>query len=81
MYTLSPWACGPWASGVHIKQTTRVHGITITHTHTHTHIYIYIYVATQCIIFIIVYNYSGWLAIHILGIHICTFNIFDYAET
>ena len=27
MYTLSPWA-----SGVHIRQTTRVHGITITCT-------------------------------------------------
>ena len=22
MYTLSPWACGPQASGVHIRQTT-----------------------------------------------------------
>ena len=31
MYTLSPQACGPWASGVHIRQTTRVHGITITY--------------------------------------------------
>ena len=36
MYTLSPRACGPRASGVHIRQTTRVHGITIT--------YIYIYI-------------------------------------
>ena len=32
MYTLSPQACGPRASGVHIRQTTRVHGITITYT-------------------------------------------------
>ena len=32
MYTLSPRACGPRASGVHIRQTTRVHGITITYT-------------------------------------------------
>ena len=40
MYTLSPWACGPRASGVHIRQTTHAHGITITHTH----IYIYIYI-------------------------------------
>ena len=30
MYTLSPRACGPWASGLHIRQITRVHGITIT---------------------------------------------------
>ena len=30
MYTLSPQTCGPLASGVHIRQTTRVHGITIT---------------------------------------------------
>ena len=30
MYTLSPQACSPRASGVHIRQTTRVHGITIT---------------------------------------------------
>ena len=29
MYTLSPLACGPRASGIHIRQTTRVHGITI----------------------------------------------------
>ena len=26
MYTLSPWACSPRASGVHIRQTARVHG-------------------------------------------------------
>ena len=31
MYTLSPRACGPQASGVHIRQTTHVHGITITY--------------------------------------------------
>ena len=31
MYTLSPQACGPWASGVHIRQTTCVHSITITY--------------------------------------------------
>ena len=37
MYTLSPRACGPRTSGVHIRQTTRVHGITITYMH----IYIY----------------------------------------
>ena len=30
MYTLSPRACGPRASGVHIRQTTHAHGITIT---------------------------------------------------
>ena len=30
MYTLSPRVCGPRASGVHIRQTTRVHGITKT---------------------------------------------------
>ena len=29
IYTLSPWVCGPWASGVYIRQTTRAHGITI----------------------------------------------------
>ena len=32
MYTLSPRACGPRASGVHIRQTTHAHGITITCT-------------------------------------------------
>ena len=31
MYTLSPQACGPRALGVHIKQTTHAHGITITY--------------------------------------------------
>ena len=35
MYTLSPWVCGPRASGVHIRQTTRVHGITITYIYMH----------------------------------------------
>ena len=28
IYTLSPRACGPQASGVYIRQTTRTHGIT-----------------------------------------------------
>ena len=27
--TLGPWACGPRASGVYIRQATRAHGITI----------------------------------------------------
>ena len=31
IYTLCPWACGPRASGVYIRQTTRAHGITITY--------------------------------------------------
>ena len=31
MYTLSPWACDPRGLGLHIRQTTRVHGITITY--------------------------------------------------
>ena len=35
MYTLSPRACSPHASGVHIRQTTCVHGITITHIKSH----------------------------------------------
>ena len=29
IYTLSPQACGPWASGVYIRKTTCAHGITI----------------------------------------------------
>ena len=29
IYTLSPRACGPRASGVYIRQTTRAHGIAI----------------------------------------------------
>ena len=29
IYTLSSQACGPRASGVYIRQTTRAHGITI----------------------------------------------------
>ena len=43
MYTLSPRACGPRASGVHIRQTTHAHGITITYTYIIYIIYIYIY--------------------------------------
>ena len=31
MYALSPWACGPRASGTHIRQSTRAHVITITY--------------------------------------------------
>ena len=30
MYALSPWACGPRASGIHIRQTPRAHVTTIT---------------------------------------------------
>ena len=32
IYTLSPWACGPQASGVYIRQTTYAHGTTIKYT-------------------------------------------------
>ena len=32
IYTLSPWACGPRASGVYIRQTTRAHDITTKYT-------------------------------------------------
>ena len=31
MYALSPWACGPQASGIHIRQNTRAHVITYTY--------------------------------------------------
>ena len=48
MYTLSPRACGPQASGVHIRQTTHAHGITI-------YIYIYIYIYTCIYIYIYIY--------------------------
>ena len=30
MYALSPRACGPRASGIHIRQSTRAHVITYT---------------------------------------------------
>ena len=46
MYTLSPLACGPQALGVHIRQTTRVHGISITCT-------VYAEIFTVCI-------FCGW---------------------
>ena len=38
MYTLGSRACGPRAKGVHIRQTTRVHGITITYIYIYTYI-------------------------------------------
>ena len=38
MYTLSPWACGPWALGVHIKQTTHAHVTTITCSYVDNHL-------------------------------------------
>ena len=41
IYTLSPRACGPRASGVYIRQTTRAHDITIKY------IYIYIYTRSE----------------------------------
>ena len=31
MYALSPRACGPRASGIHIRQSTRAHVITYTY--------------------------------------------------
>ena len=39
MYTLSPRACGPQASDVHIRQTTHAHITTITYIHNHPHSY------------------------------------------
>ena len=30
MYALIPWACGPRASGIHIRQIPRAHVTTIT---------------------------------------------------
>ena len=30
MYTISPLACGPRASGIHIRQTIHAHVMTIT---------------------------------------------------
>ena len=33
MCTLSPWTSSPRASGVHVRQTTCVHGITIKYIH------------------------------------------------
>ena len=32
-----PWACGPWASGVHIRQTTLSHVITYTYHDQYMH--------------------------------------------
>ena len=37
IFTLSPWACGPWASGVYIRQTTHAHGITIKYVPMQNH--------------------------------------------
>ena len=50
MYTLSPRACGPRALGVHIRQTTHAHGITITYI-----IYI-LYIYILYILYIYIYN-------------------------
>ena len=36
MYVLSPWACGPWASGIHIRQIPHAHVTTITNTMKYT---------------------------------------------
>ena len=46
IYTLSPRACGPRASGVYIRQTTRAHGITTKYIYIDIYIYIYIYIYT-----------------------------------
>ena len=37
IYTLSPRACGPRASGVYIRQTTRAHGITTKYMYIYVH--------------------------------------------
>ena len=60
VYTLSPQACGPRASGVYIRQTTRAHGITTKYIyiHIHTHIYIYIYICVCVCIYIYIYIYT-----------------------
>ena len=34
MRVLSPLACGPWASGINIRQSTHVHIITIKYIYT-----------------------------------------------
>ena len=34
IYALTPRACGPRASGIHIRQSTRAHVITYTYKHT-----------------------------------------------
>ena len=41
MYALSPRACGPRASGIHIRQIPRAHVTTITYTLVHTYIALY----------------------------------------
>ena len=35
MYALSPRACNPWASGIHIRQSTRTYVITYTYQAKH----------------------------------------------
>ena len=36
MYTLIPRACGPWASGIHIRQIPHGHVTTITYFEMHS---------------------------------------------
>ena len=54
MYALSPRACGPRASGIHIRQSTRAHVITYTYLnkyilYNYMYMYIYIYIYTRII--------------------------------
>ena len=42
IYTLSPRACGPRASGVYIRQTTRAHGITIKYISVCMYVCVYV---------------------------------------
>ena len=56
MYTLSPRACGPRASSVYIRQTTRVHGITIIYIHVRVYIYVCVCVCTYNYINIDIYT-------------------------
>ena len=63
IYTLSPRACSPRASGVYIRQTTRAHGITTKYIYIYT-IYIYIYILYIYILYIyILYIYIYYIYI------------------
>ena len=45
MHALRPQACGPWASGIHNRQSTRAHVMAIAYVHYHHCMQVYNYTA------------------------------------
>ena len=68
IYTLSPRACGPRASGVYIRQTTRAHGITIKYCSRATSYILYMHAYSWLASYSFYFNYQ--IMTYSLGEHV-----------